>query len=468
MKEFLFSRSHKKHYSSAVVRMGKNNLGFSLVELIIVIAIMAILVAVAIPVLAVFIEKSKVANDKQKVTDILYAVNLAGQSAQYPVDLPQVSDEGLQIPVGFVILTNSGAPIILGSDGSVAASGDTFTVTPGEKGELISEMMTDVIGSNFNSEYKLQNETWSGADIPTLYADTSELFTDVKTLANVLALSGLTDYGTGEEVVAAVAQNIMDKYGTEEGREQFIYQWTHVTSDEHTFGLSAYGQETYIAVRRAYNESVAAYIESKTQAQHTAADTYAFSTGVDLSDYGIDISAYKNCDHQQNVTQDRGSHTAALETYGEVSVGDLIVSDTVYYGVFDTDSKGYGTIKEWDTFGATLYTNNGGVLADNVQTCSECKTAVTNYQKADCPEAAVDADAFYKVMKTIEAGAEQGWTTWDQYEGYVNSFANMYAGIETIQNSLDANETSYIILTVYQNEDGLLYAECNTPGVLDE
>ena len=43
----------------------KNNKGFSLVELIIVIAIMAILVAIMVPVLLIFIEKSNVSSDTQ-------------------------------------------------------------------------------------------------------------------------------------------------------------------------------------------------------------------------------------------------------------------------------------------------------------------------------------------------------------------------------------------------------------------
>jgi len=99
MKEFLFSRSHKKHYSSAVVRMGKNNLGFSLVELIIVIAIMAILVAVAIPVLGIFIEKANVANDKQAVTDVMYAIDLGGQSLSYDIETPAIEAQGMSVPV---------------------------------------------------------------------------------------------------------------------------------------------------------------------------------------------------------------------------------------------------------------------------------------------------------------------------------------------------------------------------------
>ena len=55
----------------------KNNKGFSLVELIVVIAIMAILAAVAIPTFASFITKANVASDVSFVNDLEYAAQLA-------------------------------------------------------------------------------------------------------------------------------------------------------------------------------------------------------------------------------------------------------------------------------------------------------------------------------------------------------------------------------------------------------
>ena len=55
----------------------KNNKGFSLVELIVVIAIMAILAAVAIPTFASFITKANVASDVSFINDLTYAAELA-------------------------------------------------------------------------------------------------------------------------------------------------------------------------------------------------------------------------------------------------------------------------------------------------------------------------------------------------------------------------------------------------------
>ena len=55
----------------------KDNKGFSLVELIVVIAIMAILAAVAIPVFSSYIVKAKEATDIKYMHDIEYAIRLA-------------------------------------------------------------------------------------------------------------------------------------------------------------------------------------------------------------------------------------------------------------------------------------------------------------------------------------------------------------------------------------------------------
>ena len=52
------------------------NKGFSLVELIVVIAIMAILVGVAVPVYTSYIEKSQISKDKQTVSEVAHALQV--------------------------------------------------------------------------------------------------------------------------------------------------------------------------------------------------------------------------------------------------------------------------------------------------------------------------------------------------------------------------------------------------------
>ena len=75
--------------------MKTNNKGFSLVELIVVIAIMAILAAVAIPTFAGFITKAQDASNVQEVADLAYAADLAcveyGVTATYEATASEVT-----------------------------------------------------------------------------------------------------------------------------------------------------------------------------------------------------------------------------------------------------------------------------------------------------------------------------------------------------------------------------------------
>ena len=55
----------------------KNNKGFSLVELIVVIAIMAVLMVVLAPAMLRYVEKSRVQKDESAVSEVINAVNIA-------------------------------------------------------------------------------------------------------------------------------------------------------------------------------------------------------------------------------------------------------------------------------------------------------------------------------------------------------------------------------------------------------
>lgn len=71
----------------------KNNKGFSLVELIIVIAIMAILVGVLAPQFAKYLGKSKTATDVQNAQQMASAI-----SAQWAEDQTQTDDKKKKLP----------------------------------------------------------------------------------------------------------------------------------------------------------------------------------------------------------------------------------------------------------------------------------------------------------------------------------------------------------------------------------
>ena len=64
----------------------KNNKGFSLVELIIVIAIMAVLVGVLAPTYLQYVEKSKKSNDVSTVDSVINAVEIAAIDPEVMTD----------------------------------------------------------------------------------------------------------------------------------------------------------------------------------------------------------------------------------------------------------------------------------------------------------------------------------------------------------------------------------------------
>ncbi len=114
MRNLLFSKSQRKHYSDTVVRIGKNNLGFSLVELIIVIAIMAILAAASIPVVGAFIKKAEKSNDISLVKDILYAIDLANEADAF-AGYRQTALGDIEYPIAFIVIGEGGTQVVTSS-----------------------------------------------------------------------------------------------------------------------------------------------------------------------------------------------------------------------------------------------------------------------------------------------------------------------------------------------------------------
>ncbi len=186
-KKLFCSDSMSKHFSETVQRIGKNNAGFSLVELIVVIAIMAILAAVAVIGVSVYIPKAQQASDEQMIADIKTAIDLysAGETLT-----PGQS--------GYVVIhKNKGT----GEVGNVTVGG--------AMDQMITEALLATYGDKYGTELKVAYQKWTGTlDTSSASAITNssysknpaELLGDVQLLTN--ALSGYYGGGAGSNQAA--------------------------------------------------------------------------------------------------------------------------------------------------------------------------------------------------------------------------------------------------------------------------
>lgn len=530
MKKLLFSRSQKKHFSDTVVRIGKNNLGFSLVELIVIIAIMAVLVAIAIPVLGMFIEKARIANDKQAVTDVMYAINIGGQSMQYPVNVVQSTNDGsgLQIPVGFIVLSNSKdkdgnavpAVMFIGSDDNVVRNSNgivsSYNPGSGSNAAVMQQILADVLGEGYT--YVLKYDGWSTTtNIPQLYGEANGLYSEMKDLCDdfvsLQSMSGITEligydikskfnaekqdgYENGVDVVSTAAKTIITRFPTE---EEFVQAWNGYLKENgsyqdkfyttYAFGLSGtgMGMEAYTAVRRAYNEALANYVREHSAgeyADHSTINGYTFtswdaaSTAAYLLKGGHMVQGYKGVSNKSISDASPATHADYIVACGDQLAG-VVVSDAVNPYMFDKDKHGGTSYQQTINYKNLLgqskqetYTYySGGTLNDEVQFCSDCKALVMEYRNSESSN--TDARAFYKMMTTLyktadealsKADGKSGDDQWSYYDDLVLNFTNGYESLAAFTDNLE----SCIVITVYQGPEGLLYAECNTPGVLDE
>lgn len=177
--------------------MKNNNKGFSLVELIVVIAIMAILAAVAVAGFSFYIPKAQMAGDRQTVNDVLDAVDL------YYYSNPEIEK-------GYIKLTQNGAE----ADATGAA------------------VMEAIYGADWATKVSLQYADWQGTTAQVAYANSSyagkegSLLNEVDRLTDALG-SAVKEYnvdlGTGFTDFLGEYGLGSDASGTEIGNAAVLY-----------------------------------------------------------------------------------------------------------------------------------------------------------------------------------------------------------------------------------------------------
>jgi type IV pilus assembly protein PilA len=130
----------------------RNNKGFSLVELVVVVAIMAVLMAVLVPTLIRNVEKTRVQKDKSAIAEIHHSTELAIADEEYIN--ATVSTTGTSVSNGVITV----ADLFANKDDDAEKDGD----------QLAAEVV-DAVGATIKLTSKMKND----CTVKIVYMDTA-------------------------------------------------------------------------------------------------------------------------------------------------------------------------------------------------------------------------------------------------------------------------------------------------------
>lgn len=210
-KKLFCSDSWSKNFSETVRRVGKNNAGFSLVELIVVIAIMAILAAVAVVGVSVYIPKAQKAADEQMIADVQKAIDL--------------------YTAGETLTPGQSGYVVVHKAGGVSVGGDMGTV--------LTEALVATFGEGYTSELKVAYPKWTSfmpvEDIQAIQNSQfiKDVYSDSGILGTVDMLTGAMKlyYGGNANAQEMANQTVLDIAAATKNnidKEKLITWWTTV------------------------------------------------------------------------------------------------------------------------------------------------------------------------------------------------------------------------------------------------
>lgn len=288
---------------------------------------------------------------------------------------------------------------------SIQSYGGDFVAA--ENGPISQMLQSAFAGEDMSLKYK----DWSSEmAISSFYSGGTKLWEKVESLGNSLVslqwvnmLTPVTSqsYTSAEHVVTTCANKVSTKFTDQ---EKFYEQWKLAddSKDEKLgedyycnawgFGLDSDGREFYCAVRVAYNEAFAAYVESTTPPTKTHSATQCANN---------------------------------IRGYGENMFGQNLPKL-----VCRSSLKSYGT-------------NDGsGKIA-----CEACYELYEQYVSTGVSKA--NCYAFYDTMVTVKDTAPTASSTalgfFDYYDSYLEEFEGLYDELQTMTNGKE----SAIVVTVY-------------------
>lgn len=128
----------------------KDNKGFTLVELVIVVAILAILVGLLAPQYTKYVEKSRKAADVSNIDSLVTAVKVAAADQDYADIIPE-TDTTVTIT-----MTSSGTTVLYGTSEDIESASS-------DGGKALKSAFTEYAGDEW-AETALKSKSWKSSD----------------------------------------------------------------------------------------------------------------------------------------------------------------------------------------------------------------------------------------------------------------------------------------------------------------
>ena len=355
-----------------------NHEGFTLVELIIVIAILAILSGVAVAGYSSYIKKANMQADKTMIAEIKNALTLA-----------MYSDPFTNPAVGVLVLSGDGVKMIVGEDKVDIPAGSE-----------LDKVLSAAFGSNYKTTLKLKYTEWEMASylngMNTIAADmfanssflsgnrADQLLSDVEAFTQMAAnlagamqvnLEGMTLGGLfGEELLNATAE----KYGIEGPTDGNWDQW----GKEHPQEFS----NLLVLATAMDNANMLADNEYKTATSTTLvlsfSTYYAFAST--CPEFSTVLTKYMDAMNAGTQTDDQGKQYTPIESPKGGTTNVYKVESPVdgknWLNALETEAAKY-TNANGETF--EQYTAKGGSAANDQAVFSAIMATVNNVSGDD-------------------------------------------------------------------------------------
>lgn len=478
------------------MKKSKNNAGFTLVELIVVIAIMAILAGVGTVAYTGYIKSANKGADKQLVGNIVRAVETGHNSYAFPMNevLQAAANEGIQVPVGFVVVKENGTETIQ------SASQTTVTDVPCETA-TITIATSETLYKYKTGLFQIEKEAY--------------VLTGKEVVENVC----LTHSKLGREQTKDVGTSNTDKNPT--STKYYIVEDRSTLCTDHTDGEVLDNFETYTSSSATVNadgtlkdsmvatfgDDYATSLKLKYNEWGTSSVSSLFSNGADIWDTFQDkadlatsgivgLSLKQKYDNSAELVSDYAESITRKYTeeqfvdiwngilYGnnvDTTIGSAGSEDAFYYAgrsIWNTslatyvnnhsackehvdDIEGYGLnlfvvlpkAVVLDSFDKEIAVNKGKLSPINCPTCQE---AAKNYVNSGASTA--DAKALYQTFKTIKATSTDGIINDNRNQDFFDYYGSYMKEMQTLYQAVNANtDKNRLVISFYYQGGNLTY-----------